>query len=38
MNSPLHGPAKALRLAAIGAVMLAAGAGFAYAAGWANRS
>ncbi len=34
MNSPLHGPAKALRLAAIGAVMLAAGAGFAYAAGW----
>lgn len=34
MNSPLHGPAKALRLAAIGAVMLALGAGFAYAAGW----
>jgi len=34
MNSPLHGPAKAMRLAAIGAVMLAAGAGFAYAAGW----
>ena len=29
MNSPLHGPAKAVRLAAIGAVMLAAGAGFA---------
>lgn len=26
MNSPLHGPAKALRLAAIGAVMLGAGA------------
>ncbi|WP_429414425.1 catalase family peroxidase [Pseudomonas plecoglossicida] len=34
MNSPLHGPAKALRLAGIGAVMLAMGAGFAYAAGW----
>lgn len=34
MNSPLHGPAKALRLAGIGAVMLALGAGFAYAAGW----
>ncbi|WP_060483319.1 catalase family peroxidase [Pseudomonas sp. NBRC 111119] len=34
MNPPLHGPAKALRFAAIGAVMLAAGAGFAYAAGW----
>ncbi|KEY88787.1 catalase family peroxidase [Pseudomonas capeferrum] len=34
MNSPLYGPAKALRLAAIGAVMLAAGVGFAYAAGW----
>jgi len=34
MNSPLHGPAKALRLTAIGAVMLAAGAGFAYTAGW----
>lgn len=34
MNSPLHGPAKALRLAGIGAAMLALGAGFAYAAGW----
>ncbi|WP_322362464.1 catalase family peroxidase [Pseudomonas sp. Teo4] len=34
MNSPLHGPAKQLRLAAIGAIMLAMGAGFAYAAGW----
>lgn len=34
MNSPLHGPAKALRLAAIGVVMLGAGAAFAYAAGW----
>jgi len=34
MNSPLQGPAKALRLAGIGAVMLALGAGFAYAAGW----
>lgn len=34
MNTPLHGPAKALRLAAIGGVLLAAGAGFAYAAGW----
>ncbi|MGO3988116.1 catalase family peroxidase [Pseudomonas sp. SAS7] len=38
MNSPLHGPAKAVRLAAIGAVMLAAGAGFAYAAGWLGES
>ncbi|MBH3457322.1 catalase family peroxidase [Pseudomonas monteilii] len=38
MNSPLHGPAKALRLAAIGAVMLATGAGFAYAAGWLGES
>ncbi|MDF3926216.1 catalase family peroxidase [Pseudomonas putida] len=34
MNTPLHGSAKALRLAAIGGVLLAAGAGFAYAAGW----
>lgn len=34
MNIPLHGPAKALRLAAIGAAMAALGAGFAYAAGW----
>ncbi|MCO7517979.1 catalase family peroxidase [Pseudomonas guariconensis] len=34
MNTPLHGPAKALRLAAIGAGLLALGAGFAYAAGW----
>ncbi|MFV3325046.1 catalase family peroxidase [Pseudomonas sp. NY15372] len=34
MNTPLHGPAKALRLAAIGAAMAALGAGFAYAAGW----
>jgi catalase len=38
MNSPLHGKAKALRLAAIGAVMLAAGAGFAYAAGWLGQA
>ncbi|MFK0310790.1 catalase family peroxidase [Pseudomonas sp. NPDC090233] len=37
MNSPLHGPAKALRLAGIGAVMLALGAGFAYAAGWIGK-
>lgn len=34
MKSPLHGQALALRLAAIGAVVLAAGASFAYAAGW----
>ncbi|WDY55942.1 catalase family peroxidase [Pseudomonas sp. PSKL.D1] len=34
MTSPLQGPAKALRLAGIGAVMLGLGAGFAYAAGW----
>lgn len=34
MNTPLHGPAKAWRLAAIGAGLLAVGAGFAYAAGW----
>lgn len=34
MNSPLHGQARAWRLAAIGAVILAAGASFAYAAGW----
>lgn len=34
MNTPLQGPAKALRLAAIGATVVALGAGFAYAAGW----
>lgn len=34
MNTPLHGPAKALRLAAIAATLAALGAGFAYAAGW----
>ena len=34
MKSTLHGQALALRLAAIGAVVLAAGASFAYAAGW----
>ncbi|MFV3383364.1 MULTISPECIES: catalase family peroxidase [Pseudomonas] len=34
MTTPLHGPAKALRLAAIGVGLLALGAGFAYAAGW----
>jgi catalase len=34
MNTPLHGPAKALRLAAIGVTLAALGAGFAYAAGW----
>lgn len=33
-HGPLQGPAKALRLAAIGAVITALGAGFAYAAGW----
>ncbi|MBC7211807.1 MAG: catalase, partial [Pseudomonas sp.] len=33
MTPPLHGPAKALRLAAIGATLAALGAGFAYAAG-----
>ncbi|MDF0732006.1 catalase family peroxidase [Pseudomonas entomophila] len=34
MNTPLQGVAKAVRLAAIGAGILALGAGFAYAAGW----
>ena len=34
MTTPLHGPAKALRLAAIAATLAALGAGFAYAAGW----
>ncbi|WP_153789181.1 catalase family peroxidase [Pseudomonas sp. EMN2] len=34
MNTPLHGPAKALRLTAIGITLAALGAGFAYAAGW----
>ena len=34
MNTPLHGPAKAWRLAAIAAGLLAVGASFAYAAGW----
>ncbi|MFV3406298.1 MULTISPECIES: catalase family peroxidase [Pseudomonas] len=34
MNTPLNGPAKALRLAAIGTTLAALGAGFAYAAGW----
>ncbi|TFF39455.1 catalase family peroxidase [Pseudomonas sp. RIT623] len=34
MNTPLPGPARALRLAAIGATLAALGAGFAYAAGW----
>lgn len=34
MNTTLQGPAKALRLAAIGATVVALGAGFAYAAGW----
>ncbi|KTS95397.1 catalase family peroxidase [Pseudomonas parafulva] len=38
MNQPLHGRAKAWRLAAIGAVMLAAGTGFAYSAGWLGQS
>lgn len=37
MNSPVQGSAKALRLAGIGAVMLALGAGFAYAAGWLGK-
>ncbi|MFB4392183.1 MULTISPECIES: catalase family peroxidase [unclassified Pseudomonas] len=34
MNTPLQGPAKAVRLAAIAAGVLALGACFAYAAGW----
>ncbi|PYC16955.1 catalase family peroxidase, partial [Pseudomonas mosselii] len=34
MTTSLHGPAKALRLAVIGATLAALGAGFAYAAGW----
>ncbi|MBV4535869.1 catalase family peroxidase [Pseudomonas urmiensis] len=34
MNTPLSGPAKAWRLAGIGAGLLAVSAGFAYAAGW----
>ncbi|MBV6286909.1 catalase family peroxidase [Pseudomonas aegrilactucae] len=34
MSTPLHGRARALRLAAIGLGIAALGAGFAYAAGW----
>ncbi|MHC6225945.1 catalase family peroxidase [Pseudomonas sp. X10] len=34
MSTPLHGPAKVLRLAAIGLGLSALGATFAYAAGW----
>lgn len=37
MNTPLQGPAKAMRLAAIGVALVALGAGFAYAAGWIGR-
>ncbi|MBJ9976425.1 catalase family peroxidase [Pseudomonas sp. S75] len=37
MNTPLQGPAKAMRLAAIGVAVVALGAGFAYAAGWIGR-
>lgn len=34
MSTPLHGSARATRLAAIGLLVSALGAGFAYAAGW----